>query len=153
MSVNASHVMVLYRPSAEANDELLAARELAREAGARLTVLTVALVERVNNRCCDIRSGYWNEVMRERATDQLGSAVEFLGHEPGVEFAVVSGRSIPSVLAREAAERHADLIVVPRSSFPWSRVRARRLRRKLRGLGGCRVVAGTPPAARSAHTA
>ena len=86
--------------------------------------------------------------MPERAADQLETAVAFLGREPGVEFAVARGSSIPSVLAREAAERGGDVIVVPRGSFPWFQLRTRGLRRKVRRMGSCRVL--ELPAARAA---
>ncbi|HET8673252.1 MAG TPA: universal stress protein [Thermoleophilaceae bacterium] len=148
MSVRPSHVIVLYRPSAEASAALTAASALARDAGARLTVLTVALVESVDRPCCDIRSSYWNQVVQERAADELRTAADVLGREPGVEFAVVRGSSIPDVLTREAAERGGDLIVVPRGSFPRFQLRTRRLRRKVQRLGSCRVL--ELPAARAA---
>jgi hypothetical protein len=105
-------------------------------------------VEPVNRRCCDIRSTYWNQVVQERANEQLRRAGDFLDHDPGVEFAVARGRSISSVLAREAAERGGDLIVVPRGSF-WSfDLHTRSLRRKVRSMGNCRVL--ELPAARAA---
>lgn len=140
MSACPTHVIVLFGPSTEAGDALRSAYELAREAGARLTVLTVALVEPVDRRCCDTRSHYWNQVMHERAAGQLETAIELLGREPGVEFAVARGSSIPNVLIREAAERGGDLLVVPRGSFQRFQLRTRRLRRKARRLGSCRVL-------------
>lgn len=146
MSVRPSHVIVLYTPSVEGQDALRAASELARDAGARLTVLTVARVEPVNRRCCDIRSTYWNQIMQELAADQLETAVDFLGHDPGAEFAVVSGSSIPDVLAREAAERGGDVIVVPRGSLPRLQLRTRRLQRQLERLGSCGVLTVRLPA-------
>lgn len=148
MSVRPSHVIVLYRHSTGANAALTAASALARDAGARLTVLTVALVESVDRPCCDIRSSYWNQVLQAQAADELETATEVLGHEPGVQFAIVRGSSVPNVLAREAAERGGDLIVVPRGSSPRLRLRTRRLRRKVRRLGSCRVL--ELPAARAA---
>jgi nucleotide-binding universal stress UspA family protein len=148
MNGTPSHVVVLFRPSAEADDALREALQLARSAGARLTVLTVAVVEPVNRRCCDIRSRYWNQVMHERAGEQLESAARLLGREPGVELAVASGSSIPSVLAREAAARGGDVIVVPRGALPWFHPGARSLRRKVRRLGSCDVL--ELPAARAA---
>ena len=148
MSVGPTHVIGLYGPSTEAGDALRSAYELARDAGARLTVLTVALVEPVDRRCCDIRCHYWNQVTQERAADELQAAVELIGREPGVEFAVARGTSVPSVLTREAAERGGDLIVVPRGSFPWLQLGMRRLRRHVRRLDSCRVL--ELPAARAA---
>jgi nucleotide-binding universal stress UspA family protein len=127
-----SHVLVLYRRSVEGDRALREAFELARVAGSRLTVLSVALVERVKGRCCGIQSPYWNRVMRERADEDLQRATHVLDGAPSVEFAVACGSSVGTVLAREAAERGCDTIVVPR--------RGRGLRRRLVRRTDCEVL-------------
>ena len=97
-----SHVLVLYRSSANGDRALAEASQLARAAGARMTVVTVALVERCNQRCCcNIRSSYWNGVVRELADDELRGARETLAGGPRVDFAVASGESLGRVVARE----------------------------------------------------
>ena len=127
-----SHVLVLYRRSANGDKALAEASQLARAAVARMTVVTVALVERCNRRCCcNIRSSYWNGMVRELADDELRGARETLAGTPGVDFAVASGESLGRVLAREAAERGCDVIVVPRPAHRWLPLGSRRLARKL----------------------
>jgi nucleotide-binding universal stress UspA family protein len=142
-----SHVLVLYRRSSNGDDALMEASQLAREAGARMTVVTVALVERCNRRCCNIRSSYWNGVVRELADDDLRDATKLLGDTRGVEFAVASGESLPRVLAQEAAGRDCDLIVLPRTARRWLPLGANRLARKLSRSATCDVIELPSPAA------
>ena len=59
-----AHVLVAYEPSRSGDDAVRRAAELAAEAGARLTVVTVAVSEPTDRKCCDTRSVYWNGVLR-----------------------------------------------------------------------------------------
>lgn len=142
----ASHVLVLYRRSANGDKALAEASQFARAEGAHMTVITVALVERCNRRCCSIRSSYWNGVVRELADDELRRATETLAGAPGVDFAVASGESLGRLLAREAAERGCDVIVVPRPTHRWLPHGSRRLARKLARASGRDVIELSAPA-------
>lgn len=137
---------MLYRRSATGNQALAQASEVARAADARMTVVTVALLERCNRRCCNIRSSYWNGVVRELAEEELRGASEILAGVPGVDFAVASDESLVSALACEAAERGCDLIVVPRRARRWLPLGSRRLARKLARTAGRDVIELPTPA-------
>lgn len=139
-SARPTHVLALYRRSLAGDQALRDAYELARDAGARLTVLAVALQERVDSRCCSIRSGYWNRVLRDLATDDLEMAAHVLDGADGVEFATAAGSSVDSVVASEAGERSCDLVVLPRPAHRWSNTRERGARRRLERRLDCAVV-------------
>ena len=80
-----AHVLVAYEPSRSGDDAVRRAAELAAEAGARLTVVTVAVSEPTDRKCCDTRSVYWNGVLRELAGDELSRAVVAVGSDAGSE--------------------------------------------------------------------
>ncbi len=90
-----------------------AADRLAVKLGAALTVVAVAVIEREQLHCCDIRSGTWNRMQRELAAEQLRDVQAQLASSPGVTFVVSEADSIEAALAREAAARACDVIVVP----------------------------------------
>jgi len=128
-----SHVLALYEPSRRGEASVRHAAEIAAHAGAQLTVVTVAVVESTDRQCCDARSGYWNGVVQELATEELAHAREAVGPDADAQFKLVRGDSVPSALAHEAEQSGADLVVVPRrrSLFPWSRARrARQVQRR-----------------------
>ena len=128
-----SHILALYEPSRRGAEAIRQAVEMATAKNARLTVVTVAVAEPTDRKCCDLRSGYWNEVVREVATHELAGARAAVGAAAAAEFRVVSGRSVAIAVANEAARCEADLVVVPRerSLLPWSRTRrARQVRRR-----------------------
>jgi nucleotide-binding universal stress UspA family protein len=133
-------VLALYRRSVAGDQALRDAYELARDAGARLTILAVALQERADSRCCSIRSGYWNCVLRDLAVDDLEMATHVLDGADAVEFATAAGSSVDSVVAREAGERGCDLVVLPRRPHRWSYTRECGARRKLQRRLNCAVV-------------
>jgi hypothetical protein len=149
-----AHVLVLYRKSSAGDAALQATAGLASEADARLTVLTFARTERVSRRCCGVSSAYWNAVVCELADQDLRHAADIIGGAPRVEFAVTADSSQSSALAREAAERGCDLLVLPRARRLLS---GRRLRRALRRHAGCPVLelpaaAGTQVAGAAAQS-
>ena len=128
-----SHVLVAYEPSLSGDDAVRRAAELAADAGARLTVVTVAVSEPTDRKCCDTRSVYWNGVLRELAGDELGRARMAVGSGAAAEFRVISGRSVPSAIADEAERCRADVVVVGRERglLPWTRMRrARQVQRR-----------------------
>lgn len=127
-----AHVLVFYEPSRPGDASLGHAAEIAARAGARLTVVTVAVAEPEDG-CCDTRAGYWNEVVLELAGEELDRARDAIGPKTDADFRVVSGRSVPTALAHEAQRSGADVVVVPRrrSLFPWGRSRhARQVQRQ-----------------------
>ena len=97
-----SHVLAVYEPTRHGHDAVRLAAETAEEGRARLTVVTVAVVEPTDQKCCDRRSVYWNGVIRELADDELVSARRLFGASGGAEFRVVAGRSVASAVADEA---------------------------------------------------
>ena len=128
-----AHVLVAYEPSRSGDDAVRRAAELAAEAGARLTVVTVAVSEPTDRKCCDTRSVYWNGVLRELAGDELSRAVVAVGSDAGAEFRVISGRSVSSAIAQEAERCKADVVIVGRDRglLPWTRMRrARQVQRR-----------------------
>jgi hypothetical protein len=126
------HTLVVYRPSASADEALRGLCVAARERGGRVTVLALAAQERPSSRCCDTRSVLWNGVCREFARDYLARAAQLVGPHTDVNFGVLPaqvGRAVDT-LAREASARRADEIVLadPRASG-LTRLERRRLRR------------------------
>jgi hypothetical protein len=126
------HTLVVYRPSARADEALQSLCSDAREHGGRVTVLALAAEEPTSSRCCDTRSVLWNEVCRDFARDHLARAIRVVGPDPGVDFEVLPARVGQAVrtLAREANARGADHILLadPRASG-LTRLERRRLRR------------------------
>ena len=133
--VNATpaHVLVLFEDSRRGAAALRHAAELAAGADARLTVVSVAVIESEDTGCCDTRSVYWNGVVRELAARDLDRARSLIGADAVAEFKLVMERSVAGALALEAQRSRADMIVVPaaRGIHPWSRSRrARQVQRR-----------------------
>jgi K+-sensing histidine kinase KdpD len=127
-----AHVLAVYEPGRHGDESVRRAAGIASEAGARLTVVTVAVAEPTDQGCCDTRSVYWNGVVRELAADELARA-RALVDANAADFRVVSGRSVASAVAHEAERCGADTVVLPRqrSLLPWSRTRrARQVQRR-----------------------
>jgi hypothetical protein len=104
---------------------------MARDERTTLTVLSVAVLEPEDSRCCDIRSVYWNGVQRGLAADELADAERILGAECGAGFAIACGESLAAVVAREAEGRGCDVVVLP---GPRNRLVARLPRRLPRAV-------------------
>jgi hypothetical protein len=126
------HTLVVYRPSARADEALRGLSVAARDHGDQITVLALAAEERPSSRCCDTRSVLWNGVCRDFAHGHLARAAEVVGPHAGVDFGVLAarvGRAVDT-LAWEARARGADEIVLadPRASG-LTRFERRRLRR------------------------
>jgi hypothetical protein len=127
-----AHSLVLYRPSARADDALARLCRSARERGRHVTVVALAPEEPPRKGCCDTRSVLWNRICRELAGEHLTRAARLLERQPGIEFRVVvapAGRA-GQMLADEALARGADEIVLadPRTSG-LGKLELRRLRR------------------------
>jgi hypothetical protein len=127
-----THSLVLYRPSARADDALRRQCLAAREQGRRVTVLALAAEERPASGCCDTRSVLWNRICRDLAGEHLRRAAQLVDRNPGVDFGVLVARTgrAGQTLADEALARGADEIIVadPRASG-LGRLELRRLRR------------------------
>ncbi len=114
-------LLVFVDASSESRDAVRAACELARECGASLTVLAVAVLEVERRGCCDTRTVLWNRMQREVAAEDLDAARPHV--EDGcADFIAAAGYDLAAVIEREARARACDAIVVP--------VRRRGLRRK-----------------------
>jgi hypothetical protein len=113
------HTLVVYGASERADQALAALAARVAKAGGRITVVALALEERVKRYCCDTRSVFWNQVSRELAEDNLARARLAVEDVPGSELAILThgGRRVAEVVVREAARRGADEILVadPRS--------------------------------------
>jgi nucleotide-binding universal stress UspA family protein len=133
MAAAPTHILALYEPSARGEQAVRRAVELAIASRARLTVVTVAIAEPTDQKCCDTRSVYWNSVLQEFAADELASARRAVGTGVDAAFRVVSGRSPERALTDEAARCGADTVVVPRPRglfFSATTQRVRRLQRR-----------------------
>ena len=126
------HSLVLYRPSARADEALRRRCLAARAQGRRVTVLALATEERSARGCCDTRSVLWNRICRDLAGEHLRRAAQLVDGSPGVAFDVLVARTghAGRALAEEALARGAYEIVVadPRASG-LGRLELRRLRR------------------------
>jgi K+-sensing histidine kinase KdpD len=120
-----SHILALYEPTRRGGEAIRLAAQIAAEHAARLTVITVAVQEPTGQKCCDTRSVYWNGVVQEFAAEELASARGLVQAVDGADFRVVTGRSVASAVADEAARCDVDTVVVPRRRglLPWSRTR------------------------------
>lgn len=115
-------VLVGFSPKAREHGGLALAAMLARSSGDQLVVCCVvpdrwesASVARVDVEYADHLNGL--------ARDALTDAREFLGDNADAEYAVRTGRSVASTLAREAAAREARVLVLGSSSHgSWGHV-------------------------------
>ena len=119
-------VLVTYEPSREGGAALAYALDIARAAGATLTVASVAPQERTDVGCAHCRASAmaWNEQLRLLAHERLSDASNAIGASRGVRYLAACGPE-RQVLAQAARQCEADTVVVP-----WQR--AERLRRLLR---------------------
>ena len=127
-----AHSLVLYRPSAHADDTLRRLCLAAREQGRRVTVLALAPEERPPRGCCDTRSVLWNRICRELAGEHLARAAQLVDRHRGVDFGVLVARvgRADEALAGEALAREADEIVLADRASGLGRLELRRLRRR-----------------------
>jgi nucleotide-binding universal stress UspA family protein len=126
------HIIVLCERTRQGDEAIRKAANIATRTGAGLTL--VAVTERVNSGCCDLRSASWNCVVQELAADDLVRAKRVLGPSLVVEAGVVAGPSVSGAVAEEAQRCGADMIVLPahRSILSWSRRRrTREMRRNM----------------------
>src|SRR5215204_6467478 len=109
-----AHPLVLYRPSARADDALRRLCLAARGRGGRVTVLALAVQERPSSRCCDTRSLLWNRICGDMAREDLARAARVVDRHPDVDFGVIVARGgrAAEALADEALARGADQIVL-----------------------------------------
>ena len=127
------HVLVFYERSRRGAAAIRQATAVA-PATARLTVVTVAVTEAADAKCCDTRAGYWNGVVQELADADLDRARSLVEGRTTAEFKVLTGQSVLAALTLEAQQSRADMVVVPsgRGIHPWFRARrARRLQRRM----------------------
>jgi nucleotide-binding universal stress UspA family protein len=132
------HVLAFVDDSRRSDEGVSVALDLATSAGARLTLLAVALVEDERRGCCDLRSGLWNRMQRELAAEELRTAERRLA--PGVHptLAVAQGPTVEDTLVEELLSGDYDLIVVADERSSPLRWKAR-LADRLRGRVACQV--------------
>ena len=138
------HVLVLYENSRRGAAAVRQAAAVA-PTNARLTVVTVAVTESADAKCCDTRAGYWNGVVQELADADLDRARSLIEGRSTAEFKVLTGQSVLAAMTLEAQQSGANMVVVPcgRGIHPWFRARrARRLQRRTADA----VVVVTPSA-------
>jgi hypothetical protein len=127
------NTLVIYGASPHGDASLREAARVARRTGKRLAVVALALQEPDRRRCCDLKSGYWNRLMREMAQADLAKARLALDDDPSVRLDVLgfSGTRAPDAIADYAAELEAERIVVADARAAGLGRRAlRRLRRR-----------------------
>jgi nucleotide-binding universal stress UspA family protein len=142
MPARVGRVLVCYEPSPDGRAALLHAMSLAGEAGANLTVMSVATQERVDIGCAGCRhsAAIWNREMRAIAHEELAEAAALVGPTPLVAFAVEAGRPRDAI-SNTAKRIGADVIVVPhRTPGRFRRRGASRLAEQLRRDPGWEVV-------------
>ena len=116
-------MLVAYEQSSHGREALLHAAALARDAGAPLTVVSVATTVAVDG-CLRCRGSavLWNREMQEVAHEALAEAERLVPDSVTASYEVAVGE--PAEAISEAAdEAHADVVVLP-----WER--PRRLRRR-----------------------
>ena len=128
------HILVAYDGTSEGDAALLAASKLAMHDGARLTIVTVVLLERPTRRVTRLPmlTGVWNDVLLDRARADLQRAGRLL--EIPAERTVLFG-SQTKALAAGAEEFGCDAIMLPAPRCRWLASvlpleRSRRLRRR-----------------------
>jgi nucleotide-binding universal stress UspA family protein len=137
-SVNAYRSLLVYCDGTPESDEaVLAASEMARRDRARLMLVAVAQLERPRLGC-GIRTGTWNDVLRDAACADLERAVRLL--DCPAHSTVLCGEPNQAI-ADYAAELGVDAIMLPPAprrgvSRRLGRDRAATIRR----LASCAVV-------------
>lgn len=134
-------VLVKYEASPQGRAALRHALGIAREAKLPLTVVSVAVKERLAGCAqCQANTVFWNQERRSFAAKDLGEAVGLVGHAPGVEFAVVEGRPAQAI-GRAATRAGVDVIVLPsQSKGRFRRIVSSREAERLRRAGPWTVI-------------
>lgn len=116
--VEAPNIVVWFEGSRAGRLALLRAQQMAAAADTHLTVLTIAIHERVIGcgRCLQ-GTVLWNLEMEKMAREDLHQAQKLLGASAEAEFEVMVGDPVEQIAAT-AKSRHADTIVLP-----WQRNR------------------------------
>ena len=116
-------MLVTYEPSREGGAALSYALDIARTAGATLTVVSVTPQDRPDVGCASCRASAvaWNEQFRLVAHERLSAASNAIGESGDVRYLAACGPE-RQALAQAARHCETDIVVVP-----WQR--AERLRR------------------------
>ncbi len=133
-----ARIVVECRRSIAGRRALDAVAELARERGARITVVaTIPPSNEPARYCGSLGSSVWSDLMQSEARDELEEAADLLHDCPDVEFVLAPGARVPALV--ETAQRvEADAIIV-----------AGRPPRVLQRSAPCAVLrAGQPPVRR-----
>lgn len=119
-----TNVLVKYEPSRKGDAALSYALDIARAAGATLTVVSVTPQDLTDVGCTRCRATALNKQLRLLGHQRLSQAQDAIGESRDVRYLAAFGPE-RQVLAQAARQRDADIVVVPSQ-------RAERLRRVLR---------------------
>jgi nucleotide-binding universal stress UspA family protein len=131
------NLLVLCDASAESDEAVVAASELARRDRAQLTIAAVAELEAPSRRC-GFGTHEWNEVLRDAASADLDRAAKLV--DSPAHFTVLCGKPGPAIV--ECADRlGCDAIMLP---SPPRRLLSRMVHRDqapaVRRLATCAVL-------------
>ena len=108
------HTLAVYGPSRRGDATLRKVARVARERGARLTIVSVVHQESGTARCRGLQSALWNEICRELAQDDLMRAFMAVDGDERIELDVVihTGRHAADAVVADARTRGADEIIL-----------------------------------------
>ena len=105
-------VLVMFDGSPRSKVAVTEATRLARESGARLSVLVLAAVEEPS-KCCNCQTTFWNQDMRRLAREHAVEVRALLADDVPADVCVREGRGKQAV-ARAAAELGCATVVEAR---------------------------------------
>lgn len=147
--MSADHVLVWFQATPHGRAAIVHAQELASASGARLTVVAVAMRERVDVGCARCRQGaaIWNREMTDIGHEELQEAAGLLGGAGAAGYVLAFG-SPAQAIVDTAIRCGADVIVLPSGrQGPLLERRSGRLKRQLSQRGVWCVVTAPPASA------
>lgn len=127
--MDGNHVLVVFDDSSAGRRALEAAALVADERRADLSVVVLVDYDTRQIGCC-VPAGYWNGVLTELASGDLGKARDLVGtRRASTSFEVASGNGMKGI-EQASAKFGSDLVVVPRHG-PLGRLSLHRLKRRI----------------------
>jgi nucleotide-binding universal stress UspA family protein len=116
------HVALCYLGTADDEQLLRRAAELAARSGARLSLVLPIVDGAIPDGCCGIQAEHWQRLVEEDARGAAQRAVQCLEEFgcPPVNVALELGPSLAEIARRAAARYGCDVIAVGRKRPPWS---------------------------------
>jgi hypothetical protein len=127
------HTLAVYGPTRRGDATLREVARVARERGARLTIVSLIHQESGMARCRGLQSGLWNQICRELGQDDLLRAFMAIDGDERVDLDVVihTGRHAADAVVDDACTRGADeIILVDPHASGLGLLERRRLRRR-----------------------